>query len=167
MAAKKKKGGAGSKASNKSTKGGAGSKASTGDAASKKLKGLASDWNTAAENPLADFGGWEDGNYRAKVVKAHLNESQNGRLQVTLEFEDVEGEAEGSQYKHCGLDVDNNPECLQYLQKDLRVMGYDCPNLNKLEGVLEEICADKPLVAIQVKTKNDFKNTYINNLIED
>lgn len=139
----------------------------TGSAAAKRLKTLAKDWTESAAEPLADFGGWDDGNYRAKLVKATLNESQNERLQVTFEFEDTEGEAEGSQYKHCGLDVDNNPDCLKYLQKDLRVMGYECENASKLEGVLEKLTNDQPEVGIQVKTKGDFKNTYINNLIED
>lgn len=144
-------------------------KKSTGGAASKlaKLKGK---WKEGNENKLADFEGWDDGSYNVKLLKAHLNESKNNRLQVTIEFEDQEGEYEYNTYKHCGLDVENNEDCLRYLQKDLRTLGYDDVDINNLEDVLGQLTEEQPEVSVQIKTTTSgdksFKNCYINNLIE-
>ena len=137
-----------------------------------KLKGLSNEWNEGNENPIAGFGGWPDGSYHTRVKKAHVNESKNGRLQVTFELEDVDGNEESIQFKHCGLDVENNPDCIKYLQKDLRTMGFEDFAISKLEGICEEITDNQTQLGVEVKTTTgkdgkEYTNTYINNLIED
>jgi hypothetical protein len=135
-----------------------------------KLSKLDGAWKEAEQNPLAGFVTWEDGKYTARLVSAEVCESENsGRLQVKFGFQNEEVEEEDIHYKFCGLDVENNPDCLRFLHKDITSMGYEPPkNLGKhLEPLLETMVEDSPLVRIQLKTKGEFQNTYINGVVEE
>lgn len=156
-------------AKKKAAKSGKGkAKASKGDFKS-KLDGLDGAWEDAKNNPLQGFSTWEDGKYAGRLVGAEITESESsGRLQVVFSFQNEDVEKEDIHKKFCGLDAENNPDCLKFLRKDIEEMGYNPPeNMNKLPALLEEMVSDGPVVRLQLKTKGEFQNTYINGVVEE
>lgn len=133
-----------------------------------KLKGLADNWNSSLDEPLGDFTNWEDGVYHVRLADIRLEESKKGRLQVRYEFQDIDGEQETNHYMFDGLDTVAAPDCLRWLQKHIRQLGFEPPkNMNNLTDVLQEIKDAEPEVTVQLKTNGEFLNTYIQNVIED
>lgn len=133
-----------------------------------RLEELTEEWNQAQEDakgPL--FTTLEDGRYIAKLVGTDIGESQSsGRLQVTWIWEIVEGEYTGEQVRdYDGLENEQN---LVYLLRKLAILGYDIDQVNvgDLEEVLEELVAAKPLCRIRLRTRGDFQNVYIDQMIE-
>lgn len=132
-----------------------------------KLAGLKDKWKEAESNPIGDFTNWEDGQYNVKLVGASVGESQNGRLQVKWEFENLEDSEAQHHFMFDGMDTEVSEQCLAYLRKHIEQMGFEPPaNLSKLEELLEQMVEAGPELRIQLKTKGEYQNTYIKNLIE-
>lgn len=142
--------------------------AKSGGDLSAKLSKLKNNWNEAADNPIGDFKGWEDGQYNATLTEAELCESAGGRLQVKWGFKNNEDPEANTHFMFDGMDTEAAPQCLAYLRKHIEQMGYQPPSdLNKIQALLEEMVQGAPQVVLQVKTKGEYTNTYIKNLIEE
>lgn len=114
----------------------------------------------------------DDGFYIVRWLKGLIEKGDSGlRLKITTKVLDGESK-DGVDYtgkkivKSDGLEGDQS---LQYLAKMLSRLGIDpeeC-DLTDLPEILVELNESKPVMKIQVKTKGDFQNVYINKLVED
>lgn len=131
------------------------------------LRGLNKHLDKAKET--AATGGFEefdDGKYRARCVDAKIGVSKSKRVQVVLTWKFVKGDYKGKEKLDFeGLTEDHLP----YLLKKLDAMGYDTTEIEDLETELKEFLADikktKPECKITLKTKGEFQNVYVDNLI--
>lgn len=147
---------------------GKGKSAPKGNAMLAKLKGFEDNWNDAKENPVGGFTTWEDGKYQVQLVEAELCESQAGRLQVKFGFQNLEVDEEDVHRMYDGLDPEVSEECFAWLQNHIEKMGFEYPaKLSQLPTTLEKMVAANIQLNIQLKTKGDFQNTYLNNLLEE
>lgn len=136
----------------------------------KILAGLDKTWEKAKKRigEVGNFAEIPDGKYFVQVVGAEIGTSQNsGRPQVHFEFAITEGEFQG-QIKHSynGLDTEDN---LMYFGKDLTRMGYEAEKLTakELPKILEDMVKRKLKLKIQLRTKNEYQNVYIQKLLDE
>src|SRR3990167_663200 len=133
------------------------------------IKQLSKAWKTAYEVKDEITQGFEpeDGRYAVAIVSASIGESKaSGRPQITWEYLFLDGEYKGKTFRsYDGLD---RSEGLPYIMKRIESIGYDAPEeFEELENVLKSITKVKPKVKIVIKTKNDFKNTYVMERLDD
>lgn len=131
----------------------------------KKLKDAGKLWNAAktraAEAGSGRYAEFDDGRYMTRITDAKIGESQSsGRLQVVWTFKFEDGQYEGqTKLDFSGLETDTN---LYYLAQRLQQLGYEPPDsLEEIEDILEDVKKTRPLVKINLKTKGDFQNVYI------
>jgi hypothetical protein len=108
------------------------------------------------------FEEFDDGRYQAKLIKAEIGESGNGRLQLVLSWKFLKGEYKGkTKFDYRGLESEDN---LKYLLIDLDKLGFDTDEVESVsdfKGIAKEISKDKPEAKIALKTKGDFQNVNI------
>lgn len=135
----------------------------------KKFKQAASMWERARERAQTENkfeNELEDGRYIACLSEAKIGESQSsGRLQVAWTFIISEGEYKGqTKRSYDGLESEDN---LMWLGRKLVQLGYEIPeDLEEVKSVLEAITKDKPIVRVRLKTKGEFQNVYIDQVIK-
>jgi hypothetical protein len=109
----------------------------------------------------------EDGKYIVAVTDATLGESQSsGRTQIDWEFTFLEGDYKGkTRHVYDGLD---RPEGLPYVMRRISGLGFEVPeDVDDLEGVLLKIAKAQPRCRVRIKSKDDFVNIYILNLVDE
>lgn len=131
----------------------------------KKLKDAQKLWATAktraSESGGSRYTEFDDGRYMTRITDAKVGESQSsGRLQVTWVFRFEDGPYEGqTKLDFSGLETEQN---LYYLAMRLQQLGYEPPeSLDELGDILEDIKKTRPLAKINLKTKGDYQNVYI------
>lgn len=136
----------------------------------KKVKGLNEAWGnaqTAAKESRGFTNDIEDGKYFARLVGAEVGESQTSqRVQISWQYAIAEGEHQGKLLRdYDGLETEQN---LTFVLRKLDTLGYDIEDMNAkdLEDVLADIVKSRPLVRIRVKTKGEYQNIYLDQLIE-
>jgi len=130
----------------------------------KRLAGLQENWDNAGQRK----GGYEnlpDGRYIAALSKAYIRESEKGDLYVVLHFVVEEGDHDGSiVYDWNRIETEDG---LYYTRQKLLKMGADVPDkLAKLEDCLSDLQDGEPRVRLQLKTKGDFQNVYLDRLLD-
>lgn len=123
----------------------------------------------AIEAPDSGIQEYEDGRYLARLMSASICKSGSGRTQVDFDWKFVDGEYAGK-HKHNYQGIENEKN-IEFLLLDLKRLGFDIDELDddELPELLAGIGKAKPhlLARIALKTKNDFQNVYINELLED
>lgn len=139
------------------------------DKLGKKLQEANKLWNEskqAAEEMGSGFGNeLADGRYLCTIVGAELGEAQtSGRLQVIWKFKILEGDEKDQEtWAFQGLDTVQGQS---FFHRDLARLGYEAPEeISDLSPVLKQIVKAKLILYVQVKTKGDFQNKYINKLV--
>lgn len=132
----------------------------------KELKNLTKTWKQAQPVSVGGFQTVPDGEYVANITEMSVQKSKNGRLQVVTTFTIKGGEQDGSTVKRFdGLD---NERSIGFFKGFAEVIGLDLPNdVTLLPSVLETFvgeCEDS--FEINVKTKNEFQNVYVNGVAE-
>lgn len=110
---------------------------------------------------------FEDGRYRVAVTDADRGESKSsGRDQVFFEFTFLEGEYKGkTKREYFGLD---RLESIPYLIRAIEAMGFEAPEeIADLEDVLAQIVKKRPILKIQLKTKGEYQNAYIQKVLDE
>jgi len=131
---------------------------------SKKLKDANKLWN-AAKTRVAEGGQryaeFDDGRYMMRITSAKMGESQSsGRLQITWTFKFEDGQYDGqTKLDFSGLETENN---LYYMGLRMKQLGYEIPeSLDEVEDILADVGKTKPLCKVNLKTKGDYQNVYI------
>lgn len=108
----------------------------------------------------------EDGRYLARLTRAELcNSKSSGRLQVAWSYEIEEGEFKGE--KVSNYDGCETEENLKYLFLTLSRFGIEAPDdlSEELEEILKNIEKSKPICKIQIKTKGEYQNVYLQKVL--
>lgn len=139
-----------------------------------KFKLSASELNKAWKSGLATKdevagGGFEadDGRYKVALTAADRYESKaSGRDQVMFEYTFLEGDYKGKTKRdYNGLD---RAESIPFLMRKIEAMGFDTPEeIDDLEALLKKMVKAGPQLVIQLKTKGDFQNVYIQKTLDD
>jgi hypothetical protein len=132
-----------------------------------KLKQAKKLWKKARKEAEVPFGSqYEDGRYKAKLIKAEIGTSQNDRLQITWTWKFTAGENKGEQVLDFdGLETEDN---LIWLGRKLVRLGAELPDdLDDLQELLNDIVSGKPEAMIQLITKGDFQNLRIQRLVDE
>ncbi len=134
-----------------------------------KLKMAGKMWGKARERAGSESYGSEveDGRYVASLSEGEINESKSsGRLQVHWIYTILEGSSQGETlHSYDGLESEDN---LVWLARKLQRLGYEPPeDLEDVKDIVEEITKNKPKVQIQVKTKGEFQNIYIDKVLSN
>jgi hypothetical protein len=108
-----------------------------------------------------------DGVYTAKQ-SCELRKTDAGKLRIARTFVPTEGDQQGLQIWD-GLTLTDNPVGLQFARRWMEQHGYDWPedDLAKVETIVNEINAANKTVKIRARTKNDFTNVTVMEIIED
>jgi len=109
----------------------------------------------------------EDGRYMAAVTLAERGDSKaSGRDQITMEYTFLDGDYKGrSTRSYDGLD---RPEGIPYVMKRIQALGFEVPeDLDDLEDVLKKITRKRPQVRILIKSKDGFRNIYIDKVMDE
>lgn len=114
-------------------------------------------------------GGFEpdDGRYIVAVTLAEQGESKaSGRQQVVWEYMFLDADYKGKTFRsYDGMD---KPERLPYIMRRIEALGYESPEeLDGLDKVLSKITKDRPKVRIKIQMKGEFRNVYIDKLLDD
>lgn len=117
------------------------------------------------ENVGNGFGEFDDGKYRAKVVKAFTAMSNNsGRPQNVLGYKFVAGEYKGqTKYHYQGLD---NKVGIGIALETLKKLGYDIEDIDELDDTDRQIQKDQPEIEIRLLTKGDYQNVAVVGLVD-
>lgn len=136
----------------------------------KKLKEAGKMWGKAKERAESEKAfqndEFEDGRYVVCLSDAKLAESKtSGRLQVGWAHVFTEGEYKGkTKWSYDGLESEDN---LMWLGRKLQRLGYEIPeDFDEVQAVLDKITKEKPLVRIRLKTKGEFQNVYIDEVLK-
>lgn len=124
---------------------------------------LAKAWKESYQKKDEFVGGmeYEDGRYGVALTGAERGESKgSGRDQVMFEFTFLDGDYKGkSKRDYNGLD---RPEAIPFLMRKIIAMGFEAPEeINDLEALLKKMVKAHPKLRIQLKTKGDFQNVYV------
>jgi hypothetical protein len=117
------------------------------------------------------MGSVEVGKYEAVVDEFVLQKpdekGESARIKYKIASEgDAQGQTVTQWYKL--FNADETPaKGLEFLKKDLAVLGYDDVKYRDLEGVFEEIADAHTGVVITVKHNDNFVNCYLQGLCED
>lgn len=131
---------------------------------------LSKAWKQSFENKDEYKGGGfepEDGRYVVAVTDASRGESKaSGRDQVSWEYTFLDGDYKGRTTRSFdGLD---RTESVPHVMRRIIALGFEVPeDLDGLEDVLKKIAKKKPKVRILIKTKGDYRNIYIDKLVDD
>ncbi len=110
---------------------------------------------------------YEDGRYKVALTAADRYESKaSGRDQVMFEFTFLEGDYKGKTKRdYNGLD---RAESVPFLIRKIEAMGFDAPEeADDLEPVLKKMVKARPQFVVQLKTKGDFQNVYIQKSLDE
>jgi hypothetical protein len=113
------------------------------------------------------FDVFEDGRYAVALTDAIRSESKSsGRDQVGFEFTFIDGDYKGKKkWDFNGLD---RAESLPFLIRKIESMGYEAPDtVDGLEDVLTQMAKDRPQFRVQLKTKGEFQNVYIDRKLNE
>jgi hypothetical protein len=134
-----------------------------------ELKKLESKWQTERARAKKDGlggAGVPDGKYIARLTGFEVDSTGNG-LRLKIPFVCLEGTEQGKPInKSDGLD---GPDSLYYTAKLMARFGYDPEEFafSDLPKIGKELVKSKPVCELQVKTKQDFQNVYVNRVLED
>jgi len=128
-----------------------------------RLKRAMKKWDDAKEGIKAGgFDEFDDGRYKAKMVKAEIGVSANDRLQVLMHWKFLSGEYKGKEkIAFQGIETE---ESLKYFGIDLEKLGYETDSIegpDDLKGIIKELNKEKPEARISLKTKGEFQNVNI------
>lgn len=106
-----------------------------------------------------------DGTYTAKLVRAEMGESQNGRLQVAWRAVIASGEYKGENVNWwSGLETEDN---IMYFQRDLVRLGKEAPeDPTEVESNLTDLEKEKPTIRLRVVTKGEYQNVRLLKTVE-
>lgn len=101
------------------------------------------------------------------VLQKPDEKGQSARIKYKIVTEgDDQGQTVTQWYKL--FEADESPaRGLEFLKKDLLILGHDDVEFDDLENVFEEITGEHPGVAITVKHNEGFINVYLQGLVED
>lgn len=125
------------------------------------LKQLDDAWEQAEVEEGPRFEDLPDGKYEAEITEVCFNNSkQSGRFQMSWEFtvRSPEKYRKRKIFRHSGLETQEN---IKWLKQDFATCGI---YLQKLSDVDLAAFIGR-VVEIQLKTKGEFQNVYINRLI--
>ena len=128
-----------------------------------ELEELEGAWDEA-EDKGDSFGDIPDDKYQSKVSGARIVKSQSsGRMQIAWEFTIISGEYKNrKKWAYDGIETKEN---LDYVKTRLARLKLNIPKkIKDLPEVLE--AAIGLTCEIQVKTRGDFQNVYVNKLID-
>lgn len=134
------------------------------------LASMESQWKerSKASKERPSFENLPDGRYLTKVADGRVEESQaSGRPQTCLEFVVVSGDQEGEIIRHyTGL---NQETSLEFLARDIAAFGYDPEEVrfSQLPALLEEIAGRESYVKVRLRTKGEFQNCYIEQVMPE
>lgn len=139
---------------------------------SSKSAGSGSKSKAQAFDDAKATGSVEAGKYEAVIRELVLQDAdeekgQSARIKFIIASEgDSQGQTTTQWYKL--FEADESPaRGLEFLKKDMAILGYPDVKFKELEEVFEEIVEKKIGVVITVKHKDGFVNTYIQGLCED
>lgn len=124
-----------------------------------------------AFNKAKATGSVEAGKYEAVIDEFVLQKADEKGHSARIKFKiasegDAQGQTTTQWYKL--FNADKTPaQGLQFLKKDLAILGFDDVQFDDLEDAFEEITQNHPGVAITVKHNDGFVNTYLQGLCED
>lgn len=101
------------------------------------------------------------------VLQKPNEKGQSARIKFKIASEgDAQGQTATQWYKMFEAD-ETAAKGLEFLKKDLAILGYDDVKFGELEDVFEEITDQHPGVVLTVVHKDGFVNCYIGGLCED
>lgn len=130
-----------------------------------ELQELEGAWDEA-EDKGDSFGDIPDDRYQAKVTGARIGKSKSSnRIQIAWEFTIISGEYKNrKKWAYDGLETKEN---LDYVKTRLARLKVKIPKKISDGGLAEALEACIGLTCeIQVKTRGDFQNVYVNKLID-
>jgi hypothetical protein len=136
----------------------------------KVLKDINKAWKDAEEQELGGFVKIADGDYKATMDAPRVELSkQTERLQIAWPFKISEGKSSGKTLiKFDGLD---NEVSMGYAKGMFNLLGIPIPSKaeeipDALESWFKEYEKDEQLIALTVKTKDEFTNIYVNGFVD-
>ncbi len=126
----------------------------------KKLDDVWRDIEVDAEGNV--FEDVPDGRYQARIDDVYVHRSKNSsRLQIAWNLVITSGQyANRHLYRYTGLET---PDNLKFLKQDLFRCGLEVPKLSDLPRQLPKL--RDYVIEVQVKTKGEYQNIYINKLV--
>jgi len=129
----------------------------------KRLARAFKKWDSVKEDVKSGgFEEFDDGRYRARLIKSEIGVSGNDRLQVLMHWKFLTGEYKGKvKIAYQGIETEEN---LTYFGRDLQRFGYETDDIegpDDIKGILKELNKEKPKAKISLKTKGDFQNVNI------
>lgn len=108
-----------------------------------------------------------DNRYKAQVISAEgpVEAKTTGRLQAIIRFRILEGE-----YKDMEIAKFPNLEHevgQAILLRELGIMGHEVEDFDEIEGALQEVDKEQPVVRITVKTKGEYQNISIDKVLDE
>jgi hypothetical protein len=137
------------------------------DAIAKALKGAMKRWDKVkGDIKGGGFDEFDDGRYIAKMTKAEINQSSNGRLQVAMHWKFLKGDYKGkTKIAYQGIQTEDN---VKYFCRDAGKLGYDTDEIEGPEdiiGIVKGLNDDPPTAKISIKTRGDFQNVNVIGLV--
>lgn len=134
----------------------------------KVMKELEKEWTEAEPQDVGGRSAVPNGEYTANLNGAEVQLSKSSeRLQVVWDLKIAEGEYEGKQVmKFDGLD---NEVSMGWTKGLMKMLGIKIPKtLAGIPAVFETYFEENPgtLVSMTVKTKDEYTNVYINELLK-
>lgn len=133
-----------------------------------KLKKFSKTVKTAKQRAATEGYGAElnDGVYKAKITSCELKESNAGEVHLVFNFEVVSGDDKGAKVsKWCKVETEDDQV---WLERDLARFGIELPDdLSDLVDIAKAIDKAKPLVKIQLKSKDSGQFSYINRVLDE
>lgn len=132
------------------------------------LKALDAQWKKAAAEAKAQGGlkTVDDGVYIARLDGGEVITGAGGN-RLRMQFVILEGDKAGETVvKNDGLDGEMS---LVFVARMFGRFGYDPEEImpSKFAAILKELGKAKPVCKVQLKTKEDFQNVYVNAVLED
>jgi hypothetical protein len=136
----------------------------------KVLKDIEKDWKNAEEQELGGFQKLPDGDYKVIMEAPRVELAKaSDRLQIAWPFKVAEGKLKGkSIIKFDGLDNEVSMGYAKGLFKLLEIpiptKAVDIPDA--LEAFYKDYEKNEKLIAITIKTKDEFQNIYVNGFVD-
>lgn len=127
-----------------------------------ELKELDSIWEQTQVDPEPQFEDVPDGKYQVRINEVIIqNSKSSGRLQLYWDLVIVNGQyANRHLFRYNGMETAEN---LKFLKQDLLRCGLNVPKLSELPNHLHKLL--DLILEVQVKTKGEFRNIYINKVV--
>lgn len=108
---------------------------------------------------------YDDGKYKAKVVKAWAEQSQtSSRWQNVIEFKFLDGEYKGKSVRqYQGVDTDWG---VSILLQTLSKLGLEIESPEDIESADKKLTKKQPVVEIRLRTKGEFQNVIVSAPLE-